>query len=711
MTTAAATRSGPVPLPSLRPDLTLMRGTPGLEGEERWLIHDPLQQRYVQIELVTYRLLQLWPQCETAAALSEAMLAVHQIEVGQDDIATFAQFLGENLFTTELKPDGWRALHAKGVAKRSMFSRALHNYLFFRIPLVRPDAFLRATLPAVSLLFTRTAVGIVGLLGVIGLYLVSRQWESFLNTFQHFFSMEGMLAFAAALVLVKVAHEFGHAYAAVRYGCHVPTMGIAFILLTPLPYTDVTDAWKLTERRQRLLIDSAGMLVEFGVALIATFLWAFLPDGPLRSVCFMLGTVGWLMSLAVNLNPFMRFDGYYILSELTGVENLQARAFALGRWRLREILFAVGTPSPEQLRPWKANALTAYAWAVWAYRLILFIGIALFVYHYFFKLLGIGLFLVEIIFFVVRPVFNELKVWWSMRDKLLRQPRTWATMSGAAALVALAVVPWSQAVYVPAMLELAHTTQIYPPVPAVVEAVEIRQGQKVKAGDVLIRMTSPDLDRQIEMAETQMKLTRVRLARRTGDEVDREQTLVLQNEETSLTSRIAGLQQERQRLVVRAPMTGRVLELSPGLHRGRWVSPKDMIGLIGDDTETSARGYLAEDDLWRIAAGTPGTFIPEMPSRPAAEVAVTDVSLGGVASVDLKELSSIYGGHVAVSANREGRHLPTTAQYLVRFAVEHVAQGPDRIVRGTVILRGEPESFLSRAWRRILAVGIRESGI
>ncbi len=87
-------------------------------------------------------------------------------------------------------------------------------------------------------------------------------------------------------------------------------MGVAFMVLAPTLYTDASDAWRLKERRKRLLIDAAGVLTEMAIAAIALFLWAFLPNGPWRSAMFFISATAWIMSVAVNLSPFMRFDGY-----------------------------------------------------------------------------------------------------------------------------------------------------------------------------------------------------------------------------------------------------------------------------------------------------------------------------------------------------------------------------------------------------------------
>jgi len=121
-----------------------------------------------------------------------------------------------------------------------------------RIPLVRPDRFLTATYPYVAGLFSRTVALAILSIGLIGLYLVARQWDVFLDTFVDMFTLEGAVWFALTLGCLKVVHELGHAYTAKRFGCRVPTMGLALLVMVPVLYTDVNDSWKLTARRQRL---------------------------------------------------------------------------------------------------------------------------------------------------------------------------------------------------------------------------------------------------------------------------------------------------------------------------------------------------------------------------------------------------------------------------------------------------------------------------
>ena len=100
-----------------------------------------------------------------------------------------------------------------------------------------------------------------------GALMVSVGADPLPDTFQHFFSAEGAAAFAVTLSLVKVVHELGHAYVAKSFGCRIPTMGVALLVMLPVLYTDVGDSWRLPSRRQRLAIGVAGVAAELGLAL------------------------------------------------------------------------------------------------------------------------------------------------------------------------------------------------------------------------------------------------------------------------------------------------------------------------------------------------------------------------------------------------------------------------------------------------------------
>lgn len=700
-------------LPRLRSELSLQRGAVTREGNRGWMIYDPVQHRYFQIDETSFELLSLWPEHSDADQLIAAASERFGSRVDKPQIEEFVTFLQTNCLVADAPSASWR--YYAGVAERAAnargpFTQLAHNYLFFRVPLFRPQRFLNATLALAAPFYSRAFAIVVMLLGVTGLYLVSRQWDEFLRTTDFLFSWEGAFYFALSLIFVKALHELGHAYTAVRYGCFVPTMGVAFMMLTPLLYTDVTDSWKLRDRRQRLSIDAAGIVVELAVACIATFLWTFLPDGPLRSVAFLLATAGWIMSLAINLNPFMRFDGYYLLSELVGIENLQSRAFAIGRWRMREILFGLGRPCPEPFSTALINTLTVWAWATWLYRLALFIGIALLVYTYCFKVLGIVLFILEIVFLIAQPVLSELKEWYAARDSIAKSRRTAITVACGLAFGALLVVPWSGSVQVPAVVQMASTQTVHAPRAARIEAVHVAAGQFVNQGDTLFTLKSDELANQIRLVETELRLIRLRLGRRNVDAIDREESLVLQRSLLALTTKRNGLAVEQQELLVKAPLSGRVLEMDLSIQPGRWINRREQMALLGKPAQLEATGYLREDDVWRVQAGASGRFIPDASMASAVDVRLRDVAITSSKDLAILSLTSAYGGSIAVERNADDELVPNAAQYLAKFDLASNGLNHSALVRGVIHLDGKPESILARFWRRGLGVLVRESG-
>lgn len=371
------------PWVTIRDDLALLPGPRAYDGSPTWTLYDPAVHKYYRIGWLEFECLQRWnmANAEDIAASIEDESPLHASE---EDVEHFVQFLVRNQLVKPIGIDSSRSFAVlRRISKPGFWTWLLHNYLFMRVPLVRPDRVLQKLLPFIDLFFHRRFLLLLFIGVCIAVYLVSQRWSEFSHSFIYNFTPEGILATLAMMSLSKVIHELGHAFAASHYGCRVPAMGVALLLGMPVLWTDVTDAWRLTKRQQRLIIDAAGMTAELTLAVLATFLWTVLPEGPLRSGSYLLASTAWVITLGINLNPFMRFDGYYLLADTLDIPNLQDRSFALARWRLRESLFNFGFSPPEQWEKNRGRFLIIYAYSVWIYRLILFTGIAWLVYCFF----------------------------------------------------------------------------------------------------------------------------------------------------------------------------------------------------------------------------------------------------------------------------------------------------------------------------------------
>jgi len=370
VTLTALPGSGPVF--SLREDLRLSTGETDPTGRRGMILEDPLSQRFFRLDAEDAELLRFTGTGDSAAAARRAAAYLGR-GVEADQIKALEAFLYRNHLVRAKGPQARQLLGKHLLAARGRrLTTFVQRYLFIRIPLVRPDRFLGRTLSFVAWLGSSPAlIGFLALACFGGL-LISRQWDSFVSSFPFFFSLEGVIALSIGITITKTAHELAHAYTAKAHGCRVPTIGVMLLVLLPLLYTDATESWRLN-RRARLRVGIAGVASELAVASLALALWPFLPDGPLRSVLFTLATATWLFSLLINLNPLLRFDGYYVLSDWLNQPNLHPRSAALAGWWLRERLFAHGMAPPEPPRGW----IIAFGIAAYLYRLVVFTGIAL----------------------------------------------------------------------------------------------------------------------------------------------------------------------------------------------------------------------------------------------------------------------------------------------------------------------------------------------
>ncbi len=704
----------PLPLPALRQELRVEPGAPLVNGAPSWTIFDPLRHSFFQIGRIEMAILSLWPgrsAQDVRAALEDQGLDPDEAGRATAQMVEFC--LAQGL--TERPPgDAVATLtERRERTKRSWWKFALDNYLFFRVPLVRPARFLDRTLPLVAPLWSRPALVMFVLAGLLGLFLVSRQWDDFASTFLRFFSLEGLAAYGASLLLVKLVHELGHAYTATRLGCRVPTMGVSFLVMMPVLYTDTTAAWRLRSRAERLKIDAAGVTAEMMLAVVAVLAWVVLPDGILRSVAFIVGTTSWIATLAINLNPFMRFDGYYLLSDWLGVPNLQPRAFALGRWWLRERLFALGEAPPEQLPARLHKGLILYAFATWAYRLVLYIGIALLVYHLFFKLLGILLFVVEMTMFVLRPIWGELREWGKRGDAIRARGRHRWWLAAAAALLILALLPLDRHVSVPAVMGTITDHPVVVGEAARLEAIHVREGQRVTAGTPLFTLASPDLDRQIARRTVTLARIEAQLDRAIADAEDLSNRAVLDRERLAEQDGLAGLQRRRARLVLRAPADGVIADLDRTLHPGRWLNGSELLARVVTPGLRDVHGYVGGGALARLAEGATGRFVPEDASQPSYRVKLVERARSAAERIEVRELASTQGGPLAVKEGGEGAPVPLDAQYRLRMVVEaDTNRGTiEQKVPGYVRLDARPVSLaeqlatlVTRTWRREASV-------
>ena len=691
-------------LPTLREDLVLTPTSDNSDGSPTWAVQDPVRNKFIQIGWLEFEMLSHWQP--NPMEVMKALAQNTPLEPSLADVLAFAQFLRQQgLVRLDNREDLLSARAAPGKPGMSNWRWWLHNYLFFRIPLARPDQWLNWLTPRLSWLFSRWTLLILGAACGTGAVLAARQSELFLQTFVDSLTLSGLVSFAFALMLAKTLHELGHAVVATRYGVRVAHVGVAFLVLWPMLYTDTGESWRLRDHRQRLHIAAAGMTVEMVLAGLSLLGWVLTPPGALRSAFFYLATTSLAMTLALNISPFMRFDGYYVLSDALDMPNLHDRAGAIAKTAMRRLLLGFKDAWPEHFSPTKHAILILFAAFTWVYRLSLFLGIAVAVYLMFFKLLGIFLFLVEILWFVVRPFYVEFTVWGKRRQDIARgRASVWvlALIFG----LGLLAFPWAHDIHAPAQLRADHST-IYSPLAGKIAALHA-PGTVLK-GESLVVLDSPKLRSDAQRAQININATKAALqTAELASDTNREQVgkLGVTVEQYQAEDRAAG--QELARLSINADYAALWTDIDPTLVVGSWLRPQDAIGTLVNASSWLVEAWVEESDLQNLGLGAVGRFYPANRIDAPMQVSVVGIDTARTSALPHPGMSSDHGGPIPTVA--EGRAaVPREALYLVRLKVEGA---PDQVrwSRGRVTLQGQRHSKVWRAISYAASVLIRESG-
>ncbi len=238
--------------------------------------------------------------------------------------------------------------------------------LSFKVPLFNPDSWLSHNVNKLRWIWTRAFCLVICFFLAWSIVIGINQSNEILLTGQQMWANQGssiIIPFALLMLLVVSFHELGHAFTLKHYGGIVPEIGLLFMCLMPGCYTNTSDSYCLVKRRQRTLVVAAGVLVQLIIWAIALWLWNLSnPDTWLHTTSYLL-MVAALFTVALNLNPMSKFDGYYLAVAVSGINNLRSRSFQFYSHLLRL------QPSTEQIR----DRLILAAYAPFSFFYILFV--------------------------------------------------------------------------------------------------------------------------------------------------------------------------------------------------------------------------------------------------------------------------------------------------------------------------------------------------
>jgi hypothetical protein len=329
--------------PRLRTDLVVSQQEEA--GDAFYVIKDPVALTYYRFKENEYYILTLLDGHHEVRDLVQAYVQQYR----PIRPATVQGFLNR-LESFGLLAHGRQNLYNMLVTRLSsrVSSRlltSLRRALRFNYALPDTDRWTQQIYRRVRFVFRRPLVAACVLLVASGLLLIALDWPRFKAdmgaVLKSGLGLAGYaLALYAGLAVVIVVHELAHALTCVHYGGHVHKMGVMLYYVTLAAYADTSDAWLFPSRWQRAAVSLAGPLSTLAFAALGAWAWWLAPPGSVvagLAVMLVLATVPLTFT---NLNPFLEYDGYYVLSDLTGIPNLRRRSFDYCGQQIRRLAFA-----------------------------------------------------------------------------------------------------------------------------------------------------------------------------------------------------------------------------------------------------------------------------------------------------------------------------------------------------------------------------------
>jgi putative peptide zinc metalloprotease protein len=318
---------------------------------------------------------------------------------------------------------------------------------------------------------------------------------------------------------------------------------------------------------------------------------------------------------------------------------------------------------------------------------------------------------VELGWFIVLPVVNELAVWWRRRGSMRWNRATRRTAAACFGLLLILLWPWQVTVRVPGMLGALQAQALYAPVAAQVTGPMPQLGRQVRAGEPLLRLQAPQLEEALALARAKADELRWQLDQQAFDAQLREAGVALQRRWESATAEVQGLQQQIARLTLRAPFDGRVAETDDDAPPHAWVSAGEPLLELVAPRGSKVDVYLDEDAIGELRIGEAATFVPAQPEAPRVHCRVARVDAVPLSNLDVPGLASVHGGPIPAQRLADGRLVPLQPTFHARLDDCDLAQAPVRELPGTALLSSPRRSLAHRALARALAIWHREAAL
>ncbi|MEM7576862.1 MAG: hypothetical protein AAF328_05235 [Planctomycetota bacterium] len=680
-------------------------------GQTWHVLRDPGNNQFFRVDASAYRMVALLDGQRT---VGDAWQLVGE-QLGDaaptqgEAIQLMGQLYTSNLLTAELPPDAEGMFDRYQRRINRQVGGYLMNIMFAKIPLLDPDRFLDRWKPVVSWIFGPVGIALWFLLLFTGgWYLAGRTGDLF-DSAGNVLDPSNLLYLYGAFALAKVIHELGHGFAVKRFGdsegtaSEVHTIGVMLLVLMPVPYVDASSSWAFRSKARRAFVAAAGMYVELALASIAAVVWATTSEGTaIHALAYNVMFIASVSTILFNANPLIRFDGYYILSDLTETPNLYQRSNDYMKYLVKKYVYRVRNPRSSAHRPAERWWLTLYGVTSMVYRVFLFAGILWFVAD---KLFFVGMILagVSIIAWVFVPLGKWIK--YLLLDAEVERTRGWSQFVSVAFL--LGMIGWLGWLPLPDHARAAGLVEpvVFEPVYAGADGfvTEIGSKQAVASGASLYASENAELRSERDALDA--RLRRMGAERRKARMEGVAESRIVDDQIVALGQRLERVQRDLDRLSRSAEQNATWVPRSASRQVGRFVSRGEGLGVLASLEDTVIRAAADQYLRPQLEAAARESWQVEMKlaGRPDATfLGVVDrVGDAGLEQLPSAALGYAAGGPVAVDPSDPEGLKAAEDFFEVRVVPSGVPEGAPTLMAGqrvTVRFKFDDKPLLQQGW-------------
>jgi len=714
----------------MRPDLTARQQR--YQGQVYWVIKEPVGLHYFRFQEEEYAILQMLDGLSSLDSIKERF--EQEFPPQKITVEELGQFVGtlhrSGLVIADVPGQGVQLKKRRDEKKRKELLSALSNILALRFKGIDPDRILNWLHPRLGWMFKPWVVTCCLLFALSALALVTVQFDVFrakLPSFHQFFVAENWIWLGITLGITKVIHEFGHGLTCKHFGGECHEMGVMILVLTPCLYCNVSDSWMLPNKWHRAWIGAAGMYIEVLIASACTYVWWFTEPGLLNQLCLSTMFVCSVSTIMFNANPLLRYDGYYILSDIAEIPNLRQKASSIFSRKLGAWCLGLEEPEDPFLPQRNQGFFVLYSIAAGIYRWVVLFSILWFLYTvlapYGLKVLSQMLALASVTSLVVQPLWKIGKFFYVPgRFQQVKRKRLQATLAILSMLVAAAfLIPFPYRIMCTLEVKPYDAEPVYVDVAGRLDEIDVKPGQQVQKGQPLGRLSSVDL--QVSIAELEGKRAeynaKIEGLRRARGEDPAAGMQIPQVKESLLMveQQLRQKNQDLQRLSLTAPVNGTVLP-PPEVHNrpsggelpnwsgtplerknlGAHLTNTVLFCQIGDPRKMQAVLVIDQDDIELIRENDAVDIkLDELPNRTFSS------RIEEIANLDLKvtprQLSNKTGGELITKTDESGEERPQSTSYQARAPLDN-ADGLMYIgLRGRAKIHVRWQTLAGRGWR------------